>query len=367
MKIVCHKGTDAAKMLGLIQRMLETDSMDYPLLKEDLVLELTLTDKEGHSCPKDEETICLEEKDLQSQESAESIMEYYYNKDALTKLYNRGKYERDIARLQADGAEGEFTCIYIDVVGLHEINNHLGHAAGDSMLCSVADGIRENFVQSTAYRIGGDEFVIFCFGLPTEQVKLAVFALREQLKQQDYEISVGIETGGEDEAFVKTINRAEHAMRYDKAKFYKENGEKRQMRSLNHKLEKILLEKQDASQFLNVIAAEYKGVYMVNLDKDACRYIYIPEYFRDILEENDGVFSKSIRMYCDRFVCDADRDSFYKVLDFDSVYEQIKQGNQIEYFYRKKDGSGVRLQITIYDPNSADSREMLWIFMDGDF
>lgn len=106
---------------------------------------------------------------------------------------------------------------------------------------------------------------------------------------------------------------------------------------------------------------------MVNLDKDACRYIYIPEYFRDILEENDGVFSKSIRMYCDRFVCDADRESFHKVLDFDSVYEQIKQGNQIEYFYRKKDGSGVRLQITIYDPNSADSREMLWIFMDGDF
>lgn len=366
MRIVCRKGTDVVGMLGLVQRMLETDSIDYPVLKEDLILELTLTDKEGNDCPKNKEMVCLEEKDLQKNESAENTLEYYYNKDALTKLYNRGKYERDIAKIQAEGAKRDFSCVYIDVVGLHEVNNHLGHAAGDAMLCSIADGIREEFAQSTAYRIGGDEFVIFCFGQRLENMKQAVEMLKEQLKQQEYEISVGIGTGSEDESLMKTISRAEHAMRFDKAKFYQENGARQQMRSLNDKLEKILLENQDASQFLNVIANEYKGVYMVDLDKDSCRYIYIPEYFRDILAQNDGIFSKSIRMYCDNFVSDADKESFSRILDFEYVYEQICRGKQVDFLYKKKDGSRVRLQITILASNSG-SREMLWIFMDGDF
>ena len=80
-----------------------------------------------------------------------------YNIDALTGLYNRGKYERDIRMFQATGYE-RLTCVYMDVVGLHEVNNHLGHEAGDKMLCMISDAIREYFPKSLAYRIGGDEF-----------------------------------------------------------------------------------------------------------------------------------------------------------------------------------------------------------------
>ena len=41
-----------------------------------------------------------------------------YNIDALTGLYNRGKYELDIRMFQATGYE-RLTCVYMDVVGLH--------------------------------------------------------------------------------------------------------------------------------------------------------------------------------------------------------------------------------------------------------
>lgn len=365
MKIVCKKETDAKKMLELIKHLLETASIDYPLLKDDLVLEISLKDTTGHTYPKNEETFYFEERDLQTTETDVNVLEYYYNRDALTKLYNRGKYERDIVKFETDGVD-TFTCIYIDAVGLHEINNHLGHAAGDCMLCRIAEGIRQNFAHSVAYRIGGDEFVVFCFQQPKAALQQSISNLKDFLKKENYEISVGMETNSGGLTLLATINRAEHAMRYDKSQFYHQNGKERQMRSLNYKLEKILLEKQDASQFLNVIASEYKGVYMVNPDKDTCRHIYIPEYFQNILKNHDGVFSKSIRAYCDMYVCEKDQEHFRTFFDFDYVLRQIRQGNQMKFTYEKKDGCKVDMQITIYDSNSSDSNEMLWIFMDGD-
>lgn len=47
----------------------------------------------------------------------------YYNIDAWTGLYNRGKYERDIRMFQATGYE-RLSCVYMDVVGLHEALAH---------------------------------------------------------------------------------------------------------------------------------------------------------------------------------------------------------------------------------------------------
>lgn len=365
MKVICKKENDASKMLELVKQLLETEYAAYPLLKEDLVLELSLKDTAGQSYFDNEKVISFEEKDLQQITAAKALFEYYYNTDALTKLFNRGKYEQDIVKLQAD-CINDFTCIYIDAVGLHEINNHLGHAAGDRMLCTIADGIRRYFPHCPAYRIGGDEFVIFCFHQKEASIMKALSQLKFLISPEKYEISIGMKRSDDGLSLTETIDCAEEAMRDDKAQFYLHNGGERQMRSLNHKLEKILLEKQDTSQFLNVIAAEYKGVYMVNPNKDTCRYIYIPEYFKELLKKNNGKFSDSIHMYCNLYVAESYQADFRKILDYNYVLAQIKCGNQIKFTYLKKDGSKIHLQITIYDQNSSNTNEMLWIFMDGD-
>ena len=52
------------------------------------------------------------------------------------------------------------TVMYIDLIGLHEINNHLGHARGDVVLCELADAARAYFGDDNIYRIGGDEFCV---------------------------------------------------------------------------------------------------------------------------------------------------------------------------------------------------------------
>ena len=82
-----------------------------------------------------------------------------YDCDPLTGLLNRRRFERDLEWWGRNRPE-TLTCVYIDVVGLHEINNHLGHKAGDGMLCAVAGAMQRMFPLADTYRIGGDEFVV---------------------------------------------------------------------------------------------------------------------------------------------------------------------------------------------------------------
>lgn len=364
MKIVCRKNSDAKQVFQKLQKLLEKEYLDYPLLEEELVLEIKLKDKEGLGSPKNADCIDLDEIAAPEEESAVSMLEYYYNDDVLTNLYNRAKYERDILKFQRKSFDS-FACIYIDAVGLHEINNHLGHAAGDYLLCSIADGIRSYFADAHAYRIGGDEFVVFCFDWEKDALEKAAADLKELLGREEHEISLGIAMSGKASNITETINRAENTMRENKAEFYRRSGAKRQMRSLNQKLEKILLENQDTSQFLQVIAAEYKGVYMVNPDQDTCRHIYVPPYFQALLQKYQGCYSKAIGEYSRTLVREEDRGLFEDVFQYEDVLKRLKRGEQIAFAYQKTDGSIIRLQITVYNQNIADSREMLWVFMDG--
>ena len=82
-----------------------------------------------------------------------------YDCDPLTGLLNRRRFERDLEWWGRNRPE-TLTCVYIHVVGLHEINNHLGHKAGDGMLCAVAGAMQRMFPLADTYRIGGDEFVV---------------------------------------------------------------------------------------------------------------------------------------------------------------------------------------------------------------
>lgn len=363
MKITCKKGYNAKNVLQLVKEYIEKVGLEYPVLSEDMEIEISLKDINGNVCPENSKSIYFGENELNLTKNKNRNLEDYYNKDALTGIFNRSKYERDVQMFQLTGYT-HLTCTYIDAVGLHEINNHLGHKAGDHMLCSISDGIHKHFPNGLAYRIGGDEFVILCPEYTKNQVSERVFVLKEELRQLEYEISVGIEESIDSKTLNETINEAENAMRYDKMKFYRENGKARQLRTLNYKLERLLLEKQDASHFLNVIAPKYKGVYIVNSEKDTCRYIYVPPYFQKMLDDNQGLFSLSMKEYCNTLVRPAYHERFEQLFDYEYVRKQLNAGQKVELTYQKNDGSEIELKITIYDEDADNVHEMLWIFLD---
>lgn len=83
--------------------------------------------------------------------------------DFLTGLFNRMCCERDLAR-QIDEAKKNNTTgalLYLDLDDFKHINDGLGHQYGDVLLKSISHSLqRVDGIQSTCYRMGGDEFVI---------------------------------------------------------------------------------------------------------------------------------------------------------------------------------------------------------------
>lgn len=89
--------------------------------------------------------------------------------DPLTGIANRGVFETRLAEA-AEVTEGRnrlAALAILDVDGFKQINDSLGHAAGDACLRETARRLREVFGDnSLVARIGGDEFGVLAFGAP---------------------------------------------------------------------------------------------------------------------------------------------------------------------------------------------------------
>lgn len=119
--------------------------------------------------------------------------------DNLTKLMNaRAFYERleyELARAQRYGRP--LTIGYLDLDDFKTVNDHLGHRAGDNVLCLIADLLRSLVRSSDALaRLGGDEFAIILTETDREQSR-TVFAkilavLKEKMKEKEIPITASI-------------------------------------------------------------------------------------------------------------------------------------------------------------------------------
>ena len=83
---------------------------------------------------------------------------YTSTTDELTRCLNRHAYEEDLNRLDPGK---EWIYLSMDLNGLKQANDSLGHAAGDELLRAAADQMKESFSPyGKVYRIGGDEFAV---------------------------------------------------------------------------------------------------------------------------------------------------------------------------------------------------------------
>lgn len=83
--------------------------------------------------------------------------------DRLTGLHNRRSFDADLANLvaEAGSGEGDFALIMLDVDHFKQVNDRLGHVAGDEALRAVADALRAASRKTDrVYRYGGEEFAV---------------------------------------------------------------------------------------------------------------------------------------------------------------------------------------------------------------
>ncbi|BCR03624.1 hypothetical protein DESUT3_06930 [Desulfuromonas versatilis] len=109
-----------------------------------------------------ERTAELEEKNLQLQRN-QSRLDHLAHHDPLTDLPNRllcqDRLEHAMAKARRSGHS--VALLFLDLDRFKKINDSLGHAIGDRVLCEVARRLRGSLRESdTVARMGGDEFVI---------------------------------------------------------------------------------------------------------------------------------------------------------------------------------------------------------------
>lgn len=289
-------------------------------------------------------------------------MKEIYRQDSLTGLLNRNAYDSDVEQLRSADI-GAVVCVYADMIGLHEVNNHLGHKQGNRMLCEFADAARAFFGDDRLYRIGGDEFVIISSAHTEAQTRKQLNYMRERLHTQGCEISVGVASSESTSDLPKIIEQAENEMRREKKEYYVRGGSKRQLRGLNKKLEGILVRNQDMESLLRHLNGRYSIACMVNLRTDSQRAIMVPDYFQKMLDAHDGSFKSALHDYCERLVAPFCKDSFSLLMDYDFIHARVESVGVLQYGYTRNDGE--KFLLTIFaDRRSKD--ETMWVFSKED-
>ena len=106
----------------------------------------------------------------------EDQLEYQAFHDGLTGLANRALFWDRLQHAQALALRQQrpIAVVYLDLDGFKEVNDRLGHAAGDVVLAGVAERLRACLRPAdTVARLGGDEFGILVEGLeerPPEEI-----------------------------------------------------------------------------------------------------------------------------------------------------------------------------------------------------
>ena len=117
--------------------------------------------------------------------------------DGLTGLPNfrsfHARLEEEVARAHRYGHP--LACAMVDLDGLKQINDQLGHAAGNRAILALADAVREELRDTDfAARYGGDEFVVL---LPqTNEAQGALFAERLRKRLADVSEQAGLPVHG---------------------------------------------------------------------------------------------------------------------------------------------------------------------------
>lgn len=165
--------------------------------------------------------------DITARKKAEAYLEYLGKHDVLTKLHNRAFYTDELNRLERKRLR-PVSVLIIDLNGLKEANDNLGHDAGDSLLRRFGEVL--NSVISApvcAARIGGDEFAVLMPGADTKAAEAMIDTIYELLaiNNQFYSnaplsVSIGLATSRDGESMEETVKRADRAMYEDKQAYH---------------------------------------------------------------------------------------------------------------------------------------------------
>lgn len=162
--------------------------------------------------------------DIQRRKTMEKLYILSY-RDRLTMVENRHAYIKRIEELEQK--KESLGIIFADINGMKQVNDTYGHQRGDDMICEVANTLRERF-KNDVYRIGGDEFVVFCVGIEQKAFEESVMQL-----EHSWKAGISVSTGAlwipECRNVEEQVEKTDHLMYRSKQEYYskKENDRRK--------------------------------------------------------------------------------------------------------------------------------------------
>ncbi|MCR5481440.1 MAG: GGDEF domain-containing protein [Clostridia bacterium] len=142
--------------------------------------------------------------------------------DYLTGLKNRRGYDEYIKEL----SYSYLGVVFCDLNRLKYTNDNFGHAAGDRMIQSFADLLREFFTGCDICRISGDEFVVLVGNISEDEKNEKMTQFGDFIGKNNRMAAFGYAYGPREEV-LELVREAEEKMYEDKAEYYSETGYER--------------------------------------------------------------------------------------------------------------------------------------------
>ena len=145
--------------------------------------------------------------------------------DGLTGVKSTHAYlekEKAVEKQLTEGTLTEFAIVVCDVNGLKQVNDTLGHKAGDELIRRACQMVCDIFAHSPVYRVGGDEFTVFLTGRDYEHRRRLMEELHklssDHIATKDAIVSGGMAEfiPGRDTRISDVFKRADEAMYAEK-------------------------------------------------------------------------------------------------------------------------------------------------------
>lgn len=140
-------------------------------------------------------------------------------RDPLTGLYNQAAARRKVEALLSRKPDRPAAFLFFDFDNFKTINDTLGHAFGDRILCHISDTILKNVSYGDiAARVGGDEFIVFMRDVSDKrQIEQRTRQLFESLcgtyEQCVFSVSTGVAVYPDDgDSFASLYEAADRAL-----------------------------------------------------------------------------------------------------------------------------------------------------------
>lgn len=174
-------------------------------------------------CENDLSRVIISMDDITERREFESRLTYLGTHDGLTGLYNRGYFEKEMARLERNH-QVPISIIMADVDNLKTTNDIEGHAVGDIVLQEVTRLLLSSFrAVDTIARIGGDEFAVLLPDTNQAAAERALLRIKNNLQSANVErpelhlgLSLGVSTVDEAGSLEEVLDQADKNMYLDK-------------------------------------------------------------------------------------------------------------------------------------------------------